>query len=90
MESVSPVWTEKEVEIEQVIALDQAQYIPIIILPIIYADGMSGLAVRFRFSDKERQEIAEGSDLVITELNFDRRFTPISLNLTKPDIAPLS
>lgn len=89
MESVSPVWTEEEVPIEHVIALDQPQYIPIIVLPIIYSDGMTGMAVRFRFSPEERQEIANGKDLVITELTFDRPFTPLSLTLCAPDKAPL-
>jgi hypothetical protein len=63
MQSVSPVWTDAEVEIERVIALDQPQYQPIIILPVRYSDGTSGLSVRFRLSDEERAAIAAGEDL---------------------------
>lgn len=88
MDSVSPVWTEEEVEIERVIALDQKQYIPIIALPVRYSDGYSGMSVRFRLSDAEKQAIADGADLVITELTFGGPFTPISVQVCKPNERP--
>ena len=49
MDSVSPVWTEEQVGAEQVIALDQPEYLPIVILPVLYSDGVAGMSVRFRF-----------------------------------------
>lgn len=88
MDSVSPVWTEEEVAIERVIALDQEQYIPIVTLPVRYADGISGLSVRFRLSDKERQAIADGADFVITEMTFGGPFTPINVQVCKPNERP--
>jgi hypothetical protein len=88
MQSVSPVWTDAEVEIERVIALDQPQYQPIIILPVRYSDGTSGLSVRFRLSDEERAAIAAGEDLVITELTFGGSFTPLNVMVCKPNESP--
>ena len=88
MDSVSPVWTEKEVEIERVIALDQEQYFPIVVLPVRYTDGTSGLSVRFRLTDEERKAIADGADFVITELTFGGPFTPLHLAVSKPNTSP--
>ena len=88
MQSVSPVWTDAEVEIERVIALDQPQYQPIIILPVRYIDNTSGLSVRFRLTDEERRAIAEGADLVITELTFGGPFTPLNMAVCKPNESP--
>jgi len=84
MDSISPVFTEKEVEIEKVIALEQAQYYPIIGLPVIFSDGTQGMAVRFRLNDEEKKRIANGADLIFTELTYGRDFTPISINLADP------
>lgn len=81
MESISPVLQEEHVANERVIALDQEQYIPIIVLPIKYEDGTLGMMVRFRLSDQERAAIAAGADLVVTELTFGRPFTPIHIEL---------
>lgn len=88
MESVSPVWTVEHVENEAVIALDQPEYIPIVVLPFRYDDGTAAVAVRFRFSAKERELIANGADLVISELTFGERFTPIDVRVCKPDESP--
>lgn len=85
MQSISPVFTENEVELERVIALDQPEYLPIIILPIQYSDGNIGAAVRFKLSDEERRAITEGADLVVTELTFGRAFTPINIAFCKKD-----
>lgn len=79
MDSVSPVFSEKEVELEKVIALDQPEYVPLIGLPVIYPDGLRGVAVRFRLNDEERRLVAEGGDILITELTFGGKFTPISI-----------
>lgn len=84
MNSVSPVWTEKEVESERVIALDQTQRDPIILLPFKYSDGTIAGSVRFRLSDDERKAVAEGADIIVTELTFGGPFTPLSLAFRKP------
>jgi hypothetical protein len=88
MESVSPVWTEDHVEIERVIALDQPEYQPIIVLPVEFAGGELAMSVRFRLSEEERAEIARGGDLVITELSFGRAFTPLHVKVCGPNEAP--
>lgn len=88
MDSVSPVWSEKEVEIERVIALDQPQYAPIIVLPVRYTDGLSGLAVRFRLTEEEKKAVSEGADILVTELTFGASFTPISIQVCNPNEGP--
>jgi hypothetical protein len=88
MDSVSPVWTEEQVGIERVIALDQSQYLPIVVLPVRYSDGTSGLSVRFRLSDEERKAVAEGADVVVTELTFGADFTPIDIRFCVAGKAP--
>lgn len=88
MDSVSPVWSDKEVETERVIALGQAQYFPIIALPIVYQDGTKALAVRFRLTEEERAAIAAGADLLVTELTFGGRFTPIHIEMRPPGESP--
>jgi hypothetical protein len=82
MISISPVYTEETVEIERVIALDQPEYQPIIILPVCYEDGTQGMCVRFEFTKEERRVISEGGDLLLTELTFGgHKFTPVSLQV---------
>ena len=90
MQSVSPVWTENEVETERVIALDQTNiYEPIIALPIRYTESrLSGMVVRFRLTEAERQAIAEGGDILITELTFGMPFTPLCVQIAKPNEIP--
>jgi hypothetical protein len=88
MDSVSPVWTEEQVEIERVIALDQSQYLPIVVLPVLYTDGILGLSVRFRLSDEERRAIAQGADVVVTELTFGADFTPLDISVCMPNERP--
>lgn len=85
MDSVSPVFTEKEVHLEKVIALEQEQYFPIIGLPVIFSDLTEGVAVRFRLSEEERELITNGGDIIFTELTFGRLFTPMSIKIAKPD-----
>lgn len=88
MDSVSPVWTEEQVGIERVISLDQEQYLPIVVLPVLYSDGITGLSVRFRLSDEERKAVAEGADIVVTELNFGAAFTPLDMKVCMPNEGP--
>ena len=87
MNSISPVFTENEVENERVIALDQPEYEPIIILPIKYDDGVEGMVVRFTFSDAERELIARGADLIIAEPCF-RTFMPLAISIAMPNERP--
>ena len=82
MDSVSPVYTEETVQIERVIELGSKVYFQIIILPVVYEDGTQAMAVRFRFTEVERQQIADGWDLLLTELTFGRnKFTPVQLQI---------
>ena len=87
MDSVSPVWTDADVEGERVIALDQPEYLPLIALPFTYSDGVRGVAVRFRLTDKEREAIAGGADLLVTEL-ASSYFTPIHIQTCPPNTRP--
>ena len=60
VDSISPVLTELEVSAEQVVALGQEEYYPIVVARIIFKGGSISSLVRFRFSDKERELIAAG------------------------------
>ncbi len=87
MESVSPVWTEEDIEGEKVIALDQPQYKPLVVMPFKFGDGTPGMSVRFRLSDADKFAIQTGADLVITELTFGE-FSPIDVRLCQPNKRP--
>jgi hypothetical protein len=67
MQSVSPVLTEHEVGAEQVIALGDPEYLPIIVARIRYAGGEAATLTRFRLSDDERKAIAGGADLLLSQ-----------------------
>jgi hypothetical protein len=88
VESVSPVLTEKEVASEQVIALDQPEFLPIIVARIRYAGGGDATYTRFRFSEKEREAIAAGADLLISQPHHGP-LMPIGLQLTLKDSYPV-
>lgn len=89
MQSISPVFTEQDTPHERVVALDQPQYEPIIILPLRFKDGSTALCVRFSLSHQERQAIANGADLILTQLCEDyQRFTPTKLDLCHPNTEP--
>ena len=93
MNSVSPVLTESEVEAEQVIALDQPQYYPIISLRVTFNDKDGdeksvATMTRFRFSDKERDAIAAGADLILSQPHHGP-LMPIGLQLAMPNEYPL-
>jgi hypothetical protein len=93
MNSVSPVLTEREVEAEQVIALDQPQYYPIISLRVTFNDKDGdeksvATMTRFRFSDKERDAIAAGADLILSQPHHGP-LMPIGLQLAMPNEYPL-
>lgn len=87
MDSISPVLTEAEVEVEQVIALSQAEYYPIIVARIRYADESIATLTRFRFTDKERELIAQGADLILSQPHHSS-LMPIGLQLAFPEKYP--
>lgn len=79
MRSISPVYNADSVDCERVIALDQPEYEPIIILPLVnYTNPMM---TRWEFSEEERKIIAEGGELVLTELTFSNAFTPLAFEV---------
>ena len=86
MESVSPVFTEKEVVAEQVIALDQPQYLPIVVARI-RGDGYVASVTRYRPSAKERAVLAEGGDLLIYQPHLGP-LMPLGLAVAKPESYP--
>ena len=93
MNSVSPVLTEHEVEAEQVIALDQPQYYPIISLRVTFNDKDGdeksvATMTRFRFSDKDRDAIAAGADLILSQPHHGP-LMPIGLQLAMANQYPI-
>lgn len=80
MRSISPVYNEELVECEQVIALDQPEYLPLVTLTVPNFGGPC--LARYEFTDEERKLIAEGADLVVVELLFGGPYTPMSLEVT--------
>ena len=88
MNSISPVITEREVEAEQVIALGQEEYYSIIVARIIYPDKSVASLTRFRFSDGEREAIAKGADLILSQPHH-HSMMPVGLQLAMPGEYPL-
>lgn len=89
MKSISPVLTEEYVEAEKIIALDQQdKYYPIIILKVIYPDDSLGTVTRFEFSEKERDAIAKGADLILTQPHHSY-VMPIAIQLAFKNEHPL-
>jgi hypothetical protein len=86
--SISPVLTEREVPVEQVIALGQEEYYPIIVARIIYPDQSVASLVRYRFSDKDRDAIAAGADLILSQPHT-HAMMPVGLQLAMPNEYPL-
>lgn len=87
MNSVSPVLTENEIESEQVIALEQKEYYPIIAARITFSGGEKATLTRFRFSEKERALIAAGADLILSQPHHGSMM-PIALQLAMPNSYP--
>ena len=88
MNSVSPVLTEREVAVEQVIALEQSEYLPIIVARILYSDGSPASITRFRFTEQERNMIALGADLLVSQPHHGA-LMPIGLQLAAKDSYPV-
>ena len=88
MDSVSPVLTEAELHTEHVIALDRPEYFPIIIARVRYQDDSPASIVRFRLTDKEREQVAKGADLIISQPHLEP-FMPLGLQLAFAGEYPL-
>jgi hypothetical protein len=93
MNSVSPVLIEENVAAEQVIALDQPEYHPIIVLRVTFTDKDENprkiaTYTRFRFTDSERRAIAAGADLILSQPHHSS-LMPIGLQLAFPNEYPL-
>lgn len=86
MHSISPVYTEELVPCEQVIALDQPEYLPLVTLSV--AEFGNSCLVRFELTDAERLLIADGADLVIAEILFGRPYTPIAIEVVPKNTKP--
>ena len=89
MDSVSPVYTEETVRIERVIALDQPQYSPIVILPVVFDDGTQARALRGRGRkcavgrDAGRVHVVEGGreqadEFAVLRVAAERNVGPIN------------
>lgn len=87
MESVSPVLTEKELEAELVIALDQPEYLPIVVARICGEEGYVATVTRYRFSPKELAAIKDGADLLIYQPHLGP-VMPLGLAVAMPNAYP--
>ena len=86
MEPVSPVMPGSE-SIEIVIGKDQPEYLP---LPAVYLDARtSPMLTRWRLSDEERKLIADGADIVLTQLTFRLPFQPVHLQVVNREAMPV-
>ena len=65
MDSISPVLTDAEVPAEQVVALGQEEFYPIVVARVKFSDESIGSLARFRFTAAERELIAAGADLIL-------------------------
>jgi hypothetical protein len=85
MEAVSPVMPGSE-PIEIILGKDQPEYMP---LPVVYLNSPSvPMLSRWRLSEEERAAVAEGADIVLTQLTFGGLFRPVNLQIVAPDAMP--
>lgn len=101
MQSVSPVFTEAEVQFEYEIAKNQPEYVPVIGLPVtlqvldrndpeVKREVKNwAVAIRFRLSPEERAQVAAGLDLVVTQLVFGKALHPMNFQLCQPGTKPV-
>lgn len=90
MNSVSPVFTEAEIDGERVIALEQEEYYPIIACKIEYSNGIRAKVIRFKLSDKERAFIVAGADLIISQMGDFPHVWPFAIQFAMPGEYPVS
>jgi hypothetical protein len=86
MRSISPIYNEELVQCEQVIALDQPEYLPLITLAV--REFNNTCLTRWEFTDEERKIIAEGGELIIGEMLFGGPYTPIALEVCPKNTPP--
>ena len=73
--------------IEIVLGKDQPEYAP---LPAVYLNNrFCPVITRWRLSDGERKAVAEGADVVLTQLTFGNPFSPVHLQVAGQDETPL-
>lgn len=85
MNPVSPVLPGSE-QIEVVLGENQPEYIP---LPAVYLDSeMRPMITRWRLTEKERQAVRDGADVVLTQLTFRYPFQPVHLQVAYRDEMP--
>jgi hypothetical protein len=83
---VSPVLPGSE-SIEVIFGANQPEYEP---LPAVYLDNAARPVItRWRLTDEERTDIANGCDIVLTQLTFCAPFQPIHIQLAGPDQMPV-
>lgn len=87
MQSVSPVLTEREVEAEQVLALDQPEYLPIVVARIRADNGWVATVTRYRLSAEELAAITKGADLLIYQPHLGP-VMPLGLAVAMPGAYP--
>lgn len=100
MQSVSPVFTDEEVQFEREIAKNQPEYLTVIGLPVTLQildreDPNKtqlvenwAISIRLRLTPEERAKVAAGLDLVVTQLTFGKDLAPMNFQFcpakTKP------
>jgi hypothetical protein len=58
-------------------------------LPVVYLNSPSvPMLSRWRLSEEERAAVAEGADIVLTQLTFGGLFRPVNLQIVAPDAMP--
>lgn len=86
MNPVSPVLPGSE-SIEVVLGKGQEEYIE---LPAVYLDNeRMPMVTRWRLSDKEREAVTAGADIVMTQLTFRGNFQPVHLQVCQADEMPV-
>lgn len=69
---------------ERVAAENQLQYKSIPVAQVPHDDGSVSLVTRWRLTPEEREAIARGADLYVSQLNFGAPMSPLLITLTPP------
>ena len=88
MKSISPVFTRDQIGMQEVIERDEKRRPTMwgLILDFVVRGKRvpnSGIVVRLRLDDAERALIAEGGDLMLTQLTFGKPFMPFNIQIRK-------
>ncbi len=86
MDPISPIIHPSLVEHERVIALDQPEYLPLVILA--FDTPETPTFTRWRLTAEERALVAQGGELVLCQLLCGRDFTPVALEIVAPGAVP--